>query len=36
MPIFTQLFCPHFTYFRVEKNKNKYDGGIEDGSHGKL
>ena len=35
MPIFTQLFCPHFTYFRVEKNKNKYDGGIQDGSHRK-
>ena len=35
MPIFTQLFCLHFTYFQEEKNKNKYDGGIQDGSHRK-
>ena len=35
MPIFTQLFFFFFTYFQVEKNKNKYDGGIQDGSHRK-
>ena len=41
MHIFTQIFWPHFTYFRSEKEEKKYNGGMESkmaviSSHDKL
>ena len=41
MHIFTQIFWPHFTYFRSEKEEKKCNGGMESkmaviSSHDKL